>query len=307
MAGMKPGLQFRLHQQLTLTPQLQQAIRLLQLSQLELEAELRQIAESNPLLEFAEEERRRRTGRTERRKRYRPERQSQRRPAKASATSENDDSTEWADAAASPNRRSIFPAAGRRQQQQSVRATMRISSRRTPHRKRCSNICCGSSTWRRSIPRQHAIATVLIDALNADGYLTEGLEAVLAALPPHLKASSMKSKPCAASCRASILPASAASICVTACACSWNSSIRNTPHRDLALRIVEHRTGTAGAQRHRKARAPPARQRGRHHRRRRPDPQPRPAPRRRAGRHAGGIRRAGCLRHARTAPAGGSA
>ena len=52
---MKPGLQFRLHQQLTLTPQLQQAIRLLQLSQLELEAELRQIAESNPLLEFAED------------------------------------------------------------------------------------------------------------------------------------------------------------------------------------------------------------------------------------------------------------
>ena len=37
---MKPGLQFRLHQQLTLTPQLQQAIRLLQLSQLELEAEV---------------------------------------------------------------------------------------------------------------------------------------------------------------------------------------------------------------------------------------------------------------------------
>src|ERR1700739_382447 len=52
---MKPGLQFRLNQQLTLTPQLQQAIRLLQLSQLELEAELRQIAESNPLLEFSED------------------------------------------------------------------------------------------------------------------------------------------------------------------------------------------------------------------------------------------------------------
>ena len=52
---MKPGLQFRLNQQLTLTPQLQQAIRLLQLSQLELEAELRQIAEGNPLLEFEEE------------------------------------------------------------------------------------------------------------------------------------------------------------------------------------------------------------------------------------------------------------
>jgi len=46
MAGMKPGLQFRLNQQLTLTPQLQQAIRLLQLSQLELEAELRQIEDA---------------------------------------------------------------------------------------------------------------------------------------------------------------------------------------------------------------------------------------------------------------------
>src|SRR5215469_12537305 len=52
---MKPGLQFRLNQQLALTPQLQQAIRLLQLSQLELEAELRQIAESNPLLEFSDD------------------------------------------------------------------------------------------------------------------------------------------------------------------------------------------------------------------------------------------------------------
>ncbi|EQD62209.1 RNA polymerase sigma factor 54 [mine drainage metagenome] len=49
---MKPGLQLRLHQQLTLTPQLQQAIRLLQLSRLELETELRELAESNPLLEL---------------------------------------------------------------------------------------------------------------------------------------------------------------------------------------------------------------------------------------------------------------
>ncbi|HET6631942.1 MAG TPA: RNA polymerase factor sigma-54 [Rhodanobacteraceae bacterium] len=47
---MKPGLQFRLHQQLALTPQLQQAIRLLQLSNLELEVELRQLTEANPML-----------------------------------------------------------------------------------------------------------------------------------------------------------------------------------------------------------------------------------------------------------------
>ena len=51
---MKPALHLRLSQQLALTPQLQQAIRLLQLSSIELEAELREALESNPLLELSE-------------------------------------------------------------------------------------------------------------------------------------------------------------------------------------------------------------------------------------------------------------
>lgn len=48
---MKQSLQFRLSQQLALTPQLQQSIRLLQLSTLELNQELEQILVENPLLE----------------------------------------------------------------------------------------------------------------------------------------------------------------------------------------------------------------------------------------------------------------
>ncbi|HCB3138636.1 RNA polymerase factor sigma-54 [Escherichia coli] len=48
---MKQGLQLRLSQQLAMTPPLQQAIRLLQLSTLELQQELQQALESNPLLE----------------------------------------------------------------------------------------------------------------------------------------------------------------------------------------------------------------------------------------------------------------
>lgn len=48
---MKPTLQIRLGQSLTMTPQLQQAIRLLQLSTLELQAEIQQALEANPLLE----------------------------------------------------------------------------------------------------------------------------------------------------------------------------------------------------------------------------------------------------------------
>ncbi|MBB2484769.1 RNA polymerase factor sigma-54 [Mitsuaria sp. WAJ17] len=52
---MKPSLQVRLSQHLSLTPQLQQSIRLLQLSTLELNQEVEQMLAQNPLLETEEE------------------------------------------------------------------------------------------------------------------------------------------------------------------------------------------------------------------------------------------------------------
>ncbi len=52
---MKPSLQVRLSQHLALTPQLQQSIRLLQLSTLELHQEVEQMLEQNPFLEPEEE------------------------------------------------------------------------------------------------------------------------------------------------------------------------------------------------------------------------------------------------------------
>ncbi len=51
---MKISLQLKLGQQLTMTPQLQQAIRLLQLSTLDLQQEIHQALESNPMLEVDE-------------------------------------------------------------------------------------------------------------------------------------------------------------------------------------------------------------------------------------------------------------
>ena len=52
---MKPSLQFRLSQHMALTPQLQQSIRLLQLSTLELHQEIEQMLEQNPFLEPEDE------------------------------------------------------------------------------------------------------------------------------------------------------------------------------------------------------------------------------------------------------------
>jgi RNA polymerase sigma-54 factor len=52
---LKPSLQLRVGQSLSMTPQLQQAIKLLQLSSLELQQEIQQIFETNPMLERDEE------------------------------------------------------------------------------------------------------------------------------------------------------------------------------------------------------------------------------------------------------------
>ncbi len=51
---MKPSLQLKLGQQLAMTPQLQQAIRLLQLSTLDLQQEIQEALDSNPLLDVDE-------------------------------------------------------------------------------------------------------------------------------------------------------------------------------------------------------------------------------------------------------------
>ncbi|PPC85573.1 MAG: RNA polymerase factor sigma-54, partial [Methylotenera sp.] len=53
---MKQNLQLRMSQNLALTPQLQQSIRLLQLSSLELNQELDTILQENPLLELVDGE-----------------------------------------------------------------------------------------------------------------------------------------------------------------------------------------------------------------------------------------------------------
>jgi len=53
---MKQSLQIKMGQSLAMTPQLQQAIKLLQLSTLELQTEIQSALESNPMLEMQEDE-----------------------------------------------------------------------------------------------------------------------------------------------------------------------------------------------------------------------------------------------------------
>ena len=53
---MKHSLQMKIGQQLAMTPQLQQAIKLLQLSTLELQTEIQQALDNNPMLELQEDD-----------------------------------------------------------------------------------------------------------------------------------------------------------------------------------------------------------------------------------------------------------
>ncbi|MFC5743682.1 RNA polymerase factor sigma-54 [Dyella tabacisoli] len=186
---MKPGLQFRLNQQLTLTPQLQQAIRLLQLSQLELEAELRQIAESNPLLEFSEDSDEGSDDDAED-SNFEPAPIT---PAQASSDGNNDngdaDIPDWGDSRGEDP----IDFSGSSSGNSLSRAHNGSDEDNFEPQNAAPVTLQEHMLWQLNLAhlsaRELTIATVLIDALNADGYLAEGLDAVLGALPPHLKAS----------------------------------------------------------------------------------------------------------------------
>ncbi len=234
---MKQALQLRLHQQLTLTPQLQQAIRLLQLSQLELEAELRQIAEGNPLLEFAEDSEDETEAETTDDALENYADPSASAASNTQADTDHDDNVEWADAGGSAETPIDFthgsstPSSGNRggedfEPQNAAPETLQQHL-----------------LWQLNMagfnPRQAAIATVLIDALNADGYLADSMDSVLATLPASLQ-SSIEEIDGVRRVLQGFDPAGVGSLDLRDCLASQLQQFDpDTPQRELALRIVE--------------------------------------------------------------------
>ena len=238
-AGMKTGLQFRLNQQLTLTPQLQQAIRLLQLSQLELEAELRQIAESNPLLEFSEDSADNENAEDgsfdEAAVMPAPS------PSKSSDDSGPGDDAEAPDWSDGPGDQPIdFSSSGA---SSATRSNGSGDEEGFEPQNAAPETLHEHLMWQLNLthmtPRQRTIATVLIDAVNADGYLSEGLEAVAAAIPADLKASLDEVE----SVRRLVQrfdPTGVASLDLRDCLrVQLEQFDPDTPHIELALRIVD--------------------------------------------------------------------
>jgi RNA polymerase sigma-54 factor len=230
---MKPALQFRLHQQLTLTPQLQQAIRLLQLSQLELETELRQIAESNPLLEFAEEIEDEEAPEVSEAEFDYPS-------VEAVATAGSNDegeSSEWADGGGAAEAPIDFSGSS-----SSSSSGSRGDDDFEPQSVAPETLQ-QHLLWQLNLasfnPRQHLIATVLIDALNPAGYLAEGLDAVIAALPAGFDASMIEIETVRRQLQG-FDPTGVASLDLRDCLrVQLEQFDAATPQRELALRIVD--------------------------------------------------------------------
>jgi RNA polymerase sigma-54 factor len=239
---MKPGLQFRLNQQLALTPQLQQAIRLLQLSQLELAAELRQLAESNPLLEFAEDadaEQEETEGEDEFENEFDIPTSTSASSSDTSSSNENDEAPEWTEADISSDQPIDFSSSnGSGNGSQSNRDDEGMEPQNAAAESLQEHLM-----WQLNLtpmdPRAKAIATVLIDALNTDGYLGESLDAILTALPPHLKATLDEVEIVRRQLQ-HFDPAGVGSIDLQDCLRAQLEQFDpSTPQRDLALRIVQ--------------------------------------------------------------------
>jgi len=174
----KPALQLRLGQQLKLTPQLRQAIRLLQLSQLELETELTMALESNPMLESTDERQEpeppEASGEGDDRREQDSERSDADAEVEAVAEPTLDMDTGWED--------EFSPRSGSgSDDREPQEAAGSVTDSLHDHLMWQLNLTPMSD-------RDRAIGTALIDAIDDDGHLSEPLDAIRQALQPDIEA-----------------------------------------------------------------------------------------------------------------------
>ena len=159
---MKPTLQFRLSQHLTLTPQLQQSIKLLQLSTVELNQEIERLLMENPILEREEDEG----------------------EGAVSAPAQSGETPPQAPASEAPPPE---PRADWEVEQVAVwRGPDDEESDRsfvTPEPQTLRDHLYTQLSLTNLGQRDRALLGMLIDALNEDGYLTQSLDEIAALLP----------------------------------------------------------------------------------------------------------------------------
>lgn len=172
---LKPSLQLKLGQTLTMTPQLQQAIRLLQLPALELQAHIRELLESNVMLEPVEEGEG--TGIFEQ-----PEMPQTAAPAEAVPERQTENTVEvvdegWGEQSVGTSEAPWQSDDDDRQQEFADDTGQSLQDH---------------LVWQlemaRMEPRELGIARAIADSVSEDGYLTESLEEIQKTLQPEIVA-----------------------------------------------------------------------------------------------------------------------
>ncbi len=158
---MKQSLQLRMGQQLTMTPQLQQAIKLLQLSTLDLQQEIQQALESNIMLEVEEETLKAETPAQEAKKEDSTEISSA--GSQTEIPEELPVDTSWDDIYDGSSLPASTPA--------SVSADMPELEVQHSRAESLHEHLIWQLELSQVSAKDHAIAVVIIDAVNGDGYL----------------------------------------------------------------------------------------------------------------------------------------
>jgi RNA polymerase sigma-54 factor len=238
---LKPSLQLRIGQQLTMTPQLQQAIRLLQLPSLDLQAHVRETLETNVMLEGDEEaleipvELAREPAPVEEKyaeldgnsppsdQREEPEVEIADEAWEATSAGPSDSSWSGDD-----DRSSAFSDQhGQTLQEQLIEQLELV----------------------KLSPIDIAIARVITDAINEDGYLKDSLEDIRSSLLPEIEASAADVERVLMFVQ-SLEPAGVGARCLGECiALQLRQLDPATPARDVAIRVaLEHLDLVAGQQ-----------------------------------------------------------
>jgi RNA polymerase sigma-54 factor len=210
---MKPSLQFRLSQHLTLTPQLQQSIRLLQLSTVELNQEIDRILMENPALEREDAD----------------DNEAPAAPAAGSTSSSVATEPAAPEADWSPDTAANWRATEDDEGEKSFTPPDTPTLRDHLHTQ---------LSLTKLGPRDRIFVALLIDALDDDGYLTQSLEEIAALLPPEAEAAPEELS-IALRHLQNFEPAGVGARSPAECLCLQLRNLPDDPVRALALQIVE--------------------------------------------------------------------
>jgi RNA polymerase sigma-54 factor len=210
---MKPSLQFRLSQHLTLTPQLQQSIRLLQLSTVELNQEIDRILMENPALEREDAD----------------DNEAPAAPAAGSTSSSVATEPAAPEADWSPDTAANWRATEDDEGEKSFTPPDTPTLRDHLHTQ---------LSLTKLSPRDRIFVALLIDALDDDGYLTQSLEEIAALLPPEAEAAPEELS-IALRHLQNFEPAGVGARSPAECLCLQLRNLPDDPVRALALQIVE--------------------------------------------------------------------